>query len=322
MRLSPVRTVRLAARGAVNYLLRRPYCLSFEVTRACNARCKHCHLGGVVSETRASAEVYGHLRRKLSPVIAQVSGGEPLLRNDLEEIVAALSNPGGAPYIALTTNAALLTTERFLALRHAGLDEFSISLDYPDERHDEFRRVPGLFGRIRSLISSLEAQELASVTLACVVQKDNFRELLSLAELARMWGVRLNLSTYTHLRTKDNGYVPSSDELVELESVIKRLVAFRRDYGVIHTSEHVFARMVAFFRNGRVPSCRAGTKFLVANPDGTLSPCGLLIRDHRTRRELLRAFSKQNTCGQCYTSIRANSEKPVKNLVWDSLRAL
>jgi MoaA/NifB/PqqE/SkfB family radical SAM enzyme len=275
-----------------------------------------------VEETRARPDTYGHRARELRPVVAQISGGEPLLRNDLEEIVAAVSNPGGAPYVVLTTNAVALTEGRLLALRQAGVDEFSVSLDYPDARHDDFRRIPGLFERIRSLILSLADRERESVTLACVVQRHNFRDLLSLAELAEAWGVRLNFSTYTPLRTEDEGYMPSADEIAELENVIGGLLAFRKDHGIIHTSEHVFSGMLEFFKNGRVGSCGAGARFLVVNPEGTLSPCGLVIRDYETRNQLLQAFSTRNTCGECYTSIRANSEKPVSSLVCDGLRAL
>ncbi len=322
MRVSTLRTVLLAGRGAADYVLHRPYCVSFEVTHACNGSCRHCHLGGAVDETRAPPETYGRLARELKPLVAQVSGGEPLLRRDLEQIIRSISDPRAAPYIVVTTNAALLSEDRFFSLREAGVDEFSVSLDYPDKRHNAFRGIPKLYERIESLVCSLPAQDVRVITLACVVQSDNFRDLVRLAELARAWNVRLNFSTYTPLRTDDKGYMVPAAELEELQQVIRRLLDFREAYGVIHTSEYVFGRMVEFFKQGYVPSCRTGTRFLVVNPDGTLSPCGLVLREYSSRKELRDSFSKGNTCGQCYTSIRANSEKPLKNLVWDSLRQL
>lgn len=322
MKVSALRTVLLASRGAANYVLHRPYCVSFEVTHACNGCCRHCHLGGAVDETRATPETYGRLARELKPLVAQVSGGEPLLRRDLEQIIRSLRNPSGAPYILLTTNAALLTEERFFSLREAGVDEFSVSLDYPDKRHDAFRGIPKLYQRIESLVRGLPPQDVTAITIACVVQSDNFRDLVRLAELARAWNVRLNFSTYTPLRTNDEEYMVPTAELEELEQVIRRLLDFREAHGVIHTSEYVFGRMVEFFRQGYLPSCRTGTRFLVVNPDGTLSPCGLVLRNYSSRKKLRNNFSKGNTCGQCYTGIRANSEKPVKNLVWDSLSQL
>ena len=67
---SKARTRRLARRGIANFLRRRAFCISFEVTYNCNARCKHCHLGGSAnnpSETRAPAARFGELARRFNP---------------------------------------------------------------------------------------------------------------------------------------------------------------------------------------------------------------------------------------------------------------
>jgi MoaA/NifB/PqqE/SkfB family radical SAM enzyme len=322
VRITAHRAAALAGRGAVSYILGRPFCVSFEVTRCCNARCKHCHLHGAIEEERAAPDVYGRLCDELKPVVAQVSGGEPLLRRDLERIIEALVTRGGAPYVVLTTNAVTLSKERFASLRRAGVDEFSISLDYPDERHDAFRGVDGLFHRVESLVTALSREERSYITLGCVVQSDNFRDLVRMAELAHRWNARVNFSTYTRLRTNDESYLLSAQEVAELREVISRLLDFRRRHGVVHTSEHVFQQMVKFFKHGRLQNCRTGSKFLVVNPEGTLSPCGLVLRSYSSAEELRDDFSKDNTCGQCYTGIRANSEKPVKNLVLDNLRTV
>lgn len=149
------RALSLVYRGLRNYLTKRPLCISFEVTHSCNAKCIHCHLHGPVEEQRASPERLGEICRELSPVVAQASGGEPLLRKDLEQIIHAWRVPNRAPFIVVTTNATLLTLERYRSLREAGVAEFSISLDYPDDRHDTFRGVPGLFRRIEKLIQDL-----------------------------------------------------------------------------------------------------------------------------------------------------------------------
>ena len=89
------RTMACAKRGAQNYFSKRPFCVSFEVTYRCNARCQHCHLGDPIkNEKIASPERFGELAREIRPVVAQVSGGEPLLRKDLEDIIRAIRVPG------------------------------------------------------------------------------------------------------------------------------------------------------------------------------------------------------------------------------------
>jgi len=316
------RSLSLAVRGAANYVRKRPLCVSFEITYNCNARCKHCHLGGSAPEDRATPDELGRISRELNPVVAQVSGGEPLLRKDVEEIVRAIRRPGRAPFIVLTTNGSLLTREKYGRLREAGVDEISLSLDYPDERHDEFRGIPGLFQKIRTLALGLKDVRNSGITLSCVIQRDNFRELPRLAELAREWGLRMNFSSYTPLRTRKKEYMIPAEEIGELREVLDQVLEFKRRNDTVFTSDYVLGRIPEYFTNGAVKGCRAGERFFVVNPDGTLSPCGLIIRKYRSRKEMRRDFLKTNDCALCYTSIRANTEKPVRYAIADGLRSI
>ncbi len=313
------RALALGARGGRNYLTRRPLCVSFEITYHCNARCKHCHLGGPPArETRASAARYAERCREIGPVVAQISGGEPLLRADTEDIVRAVRGEKHVPYVVLTTNGALLSRERYRSLREAGVDEFSLSLDYPDERHDEFRGIPGLFGRIRDLAFGLTNVPESGITLSCVLQHDNYREAVRMAELAAGWGLRMNFSCYTYLRTGNKGYMIPPEEIGELREVIGRLKAFKRARGTVFTSDYVLGLMPEYFASGAFPGCRAGERFLVVNPDASLSPCGLILRSYRSRRELVEDFGPRNGCAFCFTSIRANSERPARVAIRDN----
>ncbi len=314
------RTLSFAGRACRNYFTNRPLCVSFEVTHNCNARCRHCHLGPPKTETLAPPERYGELCRTLKPIVAQVSGGEPLLRSDLETVVQALSRRHRPPHVVLTTNGALLTPERHARLREAGVRDFSLSFDYPDERHDEFRQIPGLFARIDGLMRGLAANGTRhGITLACVVQRGNFRELTAIAQKALEWKAGVNFSSYTWLRTGNKDMLVPPEELPELKDVLGRLLDFKRRHGNVFTSDYVLAKMPEYFQRGALPDCRAGERFLVVNPDGTLSPCGLIIRAYRTRGELLESFTRANDCGDCYTSLRANTEKPPYWLIRDSL---
>ena len=258
----------------------------------------------------------------MKPLVAQVSGGEPLLRRDIEDIIRAIRRPDKAPYVVLTTNGALLTREKYFRLREAGVDEISLSLDYPDERHDEFRGIPGLFRKIRDIVADLNQGDDRAITLSCVVQRDNFRDLINLAELARSWNLRMNFSTYTWLRTSNPDYLLEASEIEELRDVLGRVREHKRKYRVIYTSDFIFDKMVEFFEKRSLAGCRAGKRFVVVNPDGSLSPCGLIIKDFRSLKKIKKEFLATNTCEFCFTSIRANTEKPLKWLIMDSLQAI
>ncbi|MGB2769212.1 MAG: radical SAM protein [Candidatus Zixiibacteriota bacterium] len=319
---SKTRTLSIVKRGFINYISKRPFCISFEVTHCCNARCDHCHLGGKIEEQRATPQRYGEICRQIQPIVALVSGGEPLLRKDLVEIVKAIRGPNGTPVIAMTTNGLLLTREKYLKLREAGVDRFSISLDYPDERHDKFRHLPGLFKQIKKLVNDLESDNDKAINISCVVQRQNFRDIIRIAELGKEWNVKVNYSTYTWLRTNKKDFLLSREDLPEFKDIIKQLIHLKRINKNIRTSEYVFNQMIKFFETKSLPQCRAGEKYFVVNADGTFSPCGLVMRNYNSQDEIIQEFTKNNNCIYCYTSLRADCETPIWHLIKDNFRLL
>ncbi len=313
------RQLSLARRGLMNMATHRPLCVSFEITHACNANCDHCHRGGPVQEDQASAEDLARIYRELSPPVIQISGGEPLLRPDVLDIIGSIRSGGRVPYIILVTNGSLLTPEGVRQANEAGVDAYSISLDYPDERHDEFRMVPGLFKHLKDMIASLEPDERRQITLNCVLQSDNFREVLPLARLASDWGVCINYSPYTWLRTDDRDYVVPKEQLPELRQTFRDLLEYQEEHDMVKSNATFLNNIVAFFDDGGIPGCRAGERFLVVNPDGTLSPCGLITMAFPDRAQLMAGFSKTNTCTACNTSIRSWTERPF-SMFFSSIR--
>lgn len=319
---SLIRILSLSARSINNYFTKRPFCVSFEITYRCNAWCKHCHLHDLKDKELASSERYAEICREIKPVVAQVSGGEPLLREDLDQIIKGLKRTNRAPFIVLTTNGVLLSKERYYQLRESGVDEFSLSLDYPDARHDEFRSVPGLFNRLEKLMAGLNTGNDKAITISCVIQRDNYRDLLGIAELARKWDIHANFSTYTWLRTKNKDFMIPKDEVEEFKGFIEKLIEYKRKFRNIRTSDYVLKKIPDFFINERIPDCRAGERFLVVNPDGTISPCGLIIKNYLSQKQLQDNFAKTSRCEECYTSIRANTEKPLWYSIKDSLSSI
>ena len=99
---------------------------------------------------------------------AVLSGGEPLVYPNLGGLVRLLKARCAPLRVFLNTNGALLTPARFAELVEAGVDEVLISLDYPDERHDAFRAIPGLFARIQGLVTELPPRERRRVVLTTV----------------------------------------------------------------------------------------------------------------------------------------------------------
>src|SRR5207237_2106538 len=95
-------SLRIIGRGSLNWLANRPIVVSFEVTDACTCWCKHCDHGGPRDESRNLRPAdYRRYMEALRPCVAQVSGGEPLMREDVIEIVRQIQAGPAPPYTIL-----------------------------------------------------------------------------------------------------------------------------------------------------------------------------------------------------------------------------
>jgi MoaA/NifB/PqqE/SkfB family radical SAM enzyme len=319
--IRPLILLQGPVRWVWNTLSQKPWAISIEVTHNCTANCFHCDKGEVIpGEKQASAEEYRRIVDSIRPLVVQISGGEPLMRKDILEIIRTQKNPGRLPVIVFVTNASLLTEEKYDALKRAGVDQFSISLDFPDERHDENRRVPGLFARLDKLIPKLTARGNDDVTMITAVHRKNYASLPDMLAVVRRWGARYNLSMYTAGRTGDDDLLISSpDDLAAFRKILDRLIEERRKGAWFFSTEAVMNRYYAFFANhASAKGCKAGIRSLVVNPDGSLCPCAMKkTTTFATHGELKKRFSKSNTCDNCFISLRANTEKPLRELVRD-----
>ena len=317
--LSLLQGTKLVTRGIHSYITKRPIVVSYEVTLSCNCNCRHCDLGGIIeNEKQIEPEEYRDLTQRLKPLAAQISGGEPLLRKDITAIVKAIKQ-SGVQYLILVTNGVLLNESNYLQLRKAGVDQFSVSLDFPDERHDEFRRRPGLYARLEQSLPRLAKLGFRDIILNTAITKANVREILPLAKKAAEWGVDISYSAYTALRTGNKDYCLNYEEDLEiLRQAISELIILKRQGIYLTNPELTLRDTLKFFEQGHMPNCKAGIRFLIVMPDGSLVPCSLHRNKYATRKEMIENFSRTNQCDNCYVAIRSYSEMSflshVKNL--------
>jgi len=260
-------------------------------------------------EKRIEPGEYGELTRRLSPVVAILSGGEPLLRQDIVAIAEAVKQADAIPYLILVTNGMLLNERNYVELHEAGVNQFSVSLEFPDERQDEFRGKPGLYQHLKQTLPQLARLRFRNILLNTAINRANVREILPLAGKAMEWGVDISYSAYTPLRTKDEGYcLRDGEDLRFLRQAINELVALKKRGHHIANSEVILLNTLRFFEQGYLPDCMAGTRSLVVMPDGSLVPCSMHRTKYATQKEMAREFSRNNRCNSCYCGLRSYSE--------------
>lgn len=153
----------------------------------------------------------------------RVTGGEPLVRRDLPELIALLAAVDGIEDLAMTTNAVLLAPiARDLAA--AGLGRVTISLDSLDP--EVFARMSGGRGDLAAVLEGLAAATAAGLTpvkVNCVVQRGiNDGGVVDLARRFRGTGVVVRFIEYMDVGTQ-NGWSP--DDVVPAEEVLERIGA-------------------------------------------------------------------------------------------------
>lgn len=316
-------SLRIIAQGSLNWIAERPIVVSFEVTDSCTCYCKHCDHGGPRDDSKnMKPSDYRTYMNVLRPCVVQVSGGEPLMREDLNEIVRSIKSESGLPFIILVSNWSHMTVERYEGLRAAGVDEFCVSLDFPDERHDDFRGLPGLYRHLAEIMPKVAALGHDDVVLNNCITASNVAEIDGIADKAAEWGVNLNYSAYSARRTGCRDYfLQTREQLATLDRGLSRIKARMNDSHWITNNLTTLEATRKYFSSGSAPNCKAGLRWLVVTSSGALQPCSMQFKRYglHEQERMVREFTNHNSCDQCYVSIRSYLDKSFPQLLRENV---
>jgi radical SAM protein with 4Fe4S-binding SPASM domain len=170
-----------------------PHVVAWNLTKRCNLRCTHCYISAGPWETAEDELDPEECRRVVDQLVAVnpspmliLSGGEPLAREDLPDIVAYASGKGAT--VVVGTNATALTDARVRGLKQAGISGVAVSVDSLDEeRHDAFRGSPRALERTVAALDVLRAHRIDFV-VQTTATPENAREIPELVEWAAAQG--------------------------------------------------------------------------------------------------------------------------------------
>ncbi|MBI4499223.1 MAG: radical SAM protein [Chloroflexi bacterium] len=258
-----------------------PRVLSWNLTKRCNLRCAHCYLSageaeqGELSTEEALAVVEQAARAGTELLI--LSGGEPLMRQDIVQIAAHASALG--VNVVLGTNGTLLTDEKVRRIREAGVQGVGISLDSVDrEKHDTFRGVPGARARAVTGIRRCVAAGLP-VLVQATVTPWNYHEIPDLMRFAADLGAA-GFTLYFLVCT-GRGETLTDITPDQYEAALACLVAAQGRYpGMMLRAKCAPQVYRVAVREGSVlagsAGCLAGISYGRITPEGDVTPCPYL----------------------------------------------
>lgn len=243
--------------------------LQWHLTERCNCRCQHCYQEDAPASELAPSELFSVLEqykylleRVGQPGRITLTGGEPLLREDLFSLIHQIK-----PHYpwALLTNGTLVDKAIARNLKRLAPTFVQISLDGGPETHDAIRG-PGSFDAAIAGIQALVSARI-HVSLSFTAHRGNYREFLEVAQIARKLKVkRLWTDRLIPAGNATREGVLSPNETREYLSLLAKAQASWS--GV--SSE----RALQFLTCGGTPyRCTAGDSLLALQPNGDLYPC-------------------------------------------------
>lgn len=263
--------VRLPKNYLLTKLYSRPLYLNIEVTIMCNAGCGFCDYWKVKKEDRL--DDYVDVVKTVKPLYVTISGGEPTLRKDLPDILYNIKTQTEIIFISMTTHGGLLTYEKAARLYESGLDAINFSLDFPDERHDEQRGVPGLFKHLCGEIPKIRTLPFRNVQLGTVLHNRNLEDVDRFLELGRKLGVNNSFTAFSYTKVGKKDFWITPDRMPVLREKIDLILEYKRRYGCVNNSDFYLKTMPTYFEREHVDGCKAGQAWIQVTADGHLKVC-------------------------------------------------
>ncbi|MSP63164.1 MAG: radical SAM protein [Myxococcales bacterium] len=292
-----------------NRVTRRPLSITLELTRRCNARCDYCNHWKEQKQTEQEVADFVGVVEKFKPWAVTICGGEPFMRRDALEIIRAVKSAPGWRYVGIITNGWFLTDDRCDQLLATGIDQINISLNWPDERQDDDRKIKGLFKRIAHVVPML-VKKGANVQMNSIIMNDNLDDVVPIAKLAHSWGASVMYTLYSELPAENTGHLFPTERQGRLREVLAELKELRKTQKNIGNVQWYFDQIPSYVEGNVIAGCTAGKETLHISPGGMVRPCAELPMVSHFR-DYDHIAAEPVTCTRCFQACRGEVQAPI-----------
>jgi MoaA/NifB/PqqE/SkfB family radical SAM enzyme len=241
------------------------------------------------------------------PLQVSITGGEPLLRKDVIDIVKQVKGVEGFRYIGLYTNGWLLTEKLVEELTAAGVNQIQISCNYPDERQDKERGIPGLYRKLSTFIPEMSKKGYDNISIGTFLCAENLDCVVDLAKTVKGWGCKHSFNTYSKLKNDNEQHVLPLAMITKSKRVIEELIKIKHENRNSLTSDQYLRTIPAFFEEGQRSGCIAGDKFLYVDQQGYIKQCPELPPiAHISNLDEVK--TQPVSCGMCWYACRGEHQ--------------
>ncbi len=256
--------------------------ISWNTTQACNINCIHCYRD---AGTKRSDELNTQEGKNLLTQIARagfkimiLSGGEPLLRPDIYELISHAKSCGMRPVIG--TNGTLMTKEAAVNLKAAGLAVAGISIDSLDQStHDHFRGCSGAWEQTLSGIESCREAGLP-FQIHTTVTSYNEQEITEITDRAVKLGAIAHHIFFLVPTGRGKDIEDTSLKTAQYEALLEHILDKQSQVPIElkPTCAPQFMRIATQrgMKTRFTKGCLAGTSYCVILPNGDVQPCPYL----------------------------------------------
>jgi MoaA/NifB/PqqE/SkfB family radical SAM enzyme len=248
-----------------------PGIVNIAVTHQCRYHCWHCSASPKNGEDLPLETIIDAIQKfqDMGTYLFSITGGEPLLREDLVEIIASIDDRSS---VFVFTSGYGLTQEKALELKKAGLFGVMLSLDhYNPEIHDNLRGYDGAYDNFINGVKNAQRAHLY-VGLSCVITK----EILKNSEQWKMLETAQNLSVQEIMMFEPTpvGELFNDDTCVLSAEERKQLVDFHKQINKnIKYKKYPKLSVFPYYESEEFMGCTAGYSLVYVDADGNLRPC-------------------------------------------------